>query len=518
MPYSSPEATLKMKIPFKMGNIFHRFIEVVRGTVDRCEHDSVSDKGNGENEYRYVWCRTCGAKLIRIRYKTYIGGRGGGKSHGVGYYVVSQLVAGKRWVCAREVQGSIRESVHRLISNKIEEMGLNDFFTITDSSIKCRQSGGNTVFVGLFRNVHNIKSLEDCDGVWVEEAEAVSEETWVKLIPTIRNEESEIICTLNTRYVEDATYKRLITNQPFNALVTWINYPDNEFFPKVLKIEMEADKARDFDLYEHVWLGKPLLTGSRVWPDFEKQVHVREIEVNKLKEVGNFFMSIDPHSAFYPAILWWCVFPKNGGKNWPEDYVKYVYDEWPRVADIGGYYSDLRKKLYYSGSLKDLAKVIYTRDGTAEYGIQIRKRFIDTRYAKAAGGANWSTSTVGVIQEWAKRENGGIVLDMPAEKLLSTMKSVLGDELKYNKLIPIGEWNEPVALVHPRCKNLIQSLTNHRCIEGKEQEDETYKDFSDAWRIGRAGIVDNRWRDPMKKPIAQDVHSYETAELEWMAA
>lgn len=507
------------KLPKKMQSLFQRFIVIENGDNDRCEHKIVrKDVG----DYRHVVCDSCGAVLVRVRYKTFVGGRGGGKSHGVAQYVVLMMLQGERWVCAREVQGSIRESVHKLLTIKIEEMGLRDFFNITDTYIKCPQSGGEAVFVGLFRNVHNVKSLEDCDGVWIEEAEAVSEETWVKLIPTIRNEESEIVCTFNTRYLEDATYKRLVTNQPFNGLVTWINWYDNEFFPDVLRIEMEQDKVRDPDLYEHVWEGKPLLIGSRVWPDFDKVVHVRDIGNKELKEElkANFFMSIDPHSAFYPAILWGAVFPINGGKNWPEDYVKYIYDEWPKYEDIGGYYSDLRKKLYYNGSLKDLAKIIYTRDGTAEFGIEIRKRFVDTRFAKAAGGANWSTSTQGLIQEWSKRENGGILLDMPAEKLLSSIKMVLSDELKYNKLMPIGEWNQPKVYVHSRCKNLIQSLLNHRCVEGKEQEDETYKDFSDAFRIMRAGIVDSKWRDGYKDKTltAEQYAIMDSDNLSWMAA
>ena len=519
---NAPTLDLKLKIPYKMGNLFQRFIEAERGTVEGCKHERV-EKYKDEAEYKYVRCVDCGAKLIRVRYKTYVGGRGGGKSHGVAYYVVTRLIQGKRGVCAREVQGSIRESVHKLLSDKIAELGLSEFFTITDTSIKCPQSGGHAIFAGLFRNVHNVKSLEDCDFVWLEEAENISEETWVKLIPTIRNEESEIITTFNTRYKEDPTYKRLVVNQPFNALTTWINFEDNEFFPDVLRIEMEQDRARgDDDAFQHVWHGAPLLIGSRVWPDFDKVVHVKDIDLKKLKDEfkANFFMSIDPHSAFYPAILWCAVFPINGGKNWPEDYIKYYYDEWPKYEDLGGYYSDLRKKRYYNGSLKELAKIIYTRDGTAEYGIEIRKRFVDTRFAKAAGGANWSTSTQGLVQEWAKPENGGILLDMPSEKLLGSIRMVMSDEFKYNQLMPIGEWNQPKILAHPRCKNLIQSWLNHRCVEGKETEDETWKDFSDASRIMRAGIVDNKWRDGSKinSLKAEQYGIMDQDNLSWMAA
>jgi hypothetical protein len=437
------------------------------------------------------------------------------------------MMKGKRYVCGREVLASIPQSVYKVIKNYIYKLGVQDFFEITDKIIKCPKSGGEAIFVGLFRNVHNVKSLEDCDGVWLEEAENISDETWTDLIPTIRNEESEIITTFNTRYLEDSTYKKLVTNQPFNAITTWINYYDNEFFPDVLRIEMEQDKANkdDPEKYEHVWLGKPRLTGSRIWPMFDKTTHVTYFEqitppMEELKKIGNFFMSIDPHSAYYPAILWWVVWPKNERKNWPEDCYKYVYDEWPRKEDLGGYYSDLRKKLYYNGSLKDLAKIIYGRDGAAEYGIKIRKRFVDTRYAKAAGAANWSTSTTGLVQEWRKPENGGVELDMPAEKLLSSIRMVLVDEMQYNRFMQIIPGvNDPSIGVAPHCHNLIQSLLNHRCVEGSEKEDEYFKDFSDAFRIGRAGIVDSRWTDPMRVNEAlEPFYQGAGGPQDWMAA
>jgi hypothetical protein len=461
------------------------------------------------------------------RYKVLYGGRGGAKSWGIAQYIVIRMLQGRiRVVCAREIQSSIKESVHRLIGNQIEAMGLRDAFVITDTSIRCRGNGSEAIFAGLFRNVHNIKSLEDCDICWVEEAENVSEETWQKLIPTIRNEKSEILISFNTRYIEDPTYKRFVADPPDNCITRLVNFPDNPYFPKVLDIEQKADRLRDLDLWEHIWMGKALLTGSRIWQPFDKAVHVREWKLNTLKDKANFFMSIDPHSAYYPAILWWAVFPKFEGscgssvktRQWPGDFYKYIYDEWPRHEDLGGYYSDLRKKLYYNGSLKDLAKIIYTKDGTAEYGIKIRKRFVDTRYAKAAGAANWSTSTQGLVQEWAKPENGGIVCDMPAEKLLSSIRMVIVDEMQYNKFMPICDANEPSIFVNGNCRNLIQSLLNHRCVEGKEVEDEIYKDFSDSYRIGRAGIVDCPWRDPMRKEQQQYENSYQGSNsLQWMA-
>jgi hypothetical protein len=379
-------------------------LEAPREVVEPIEKPPVVRVADEGPKIKVCMPEVVGDTLARkIRYKVLYGGRGGGKSWGIAQYIIARMYEKRtRVVCARETQSSIRESVHHLLTNQIEAMGLRAAFDITDTSITCLRTGSEAIFAGLFRNVHNIKSLEDCDICWVEEAEKVGELSWIALLPTIRNENSEIIISFNTKYIDDPTYKRFVANPPDNAVVRLVNYYDNPYFPKVLQIEMEADRKRDFQLYEHVWEGKPLLTGSRLWQPFDKQVHVRNWNMEGIKGAANFFMSIDPHSAYYPAILWWAVWPKNDRKEWPQDFYKWVYAEWPTVSDLGGAYHDLRKKVYYTGSLKDLAKIIYARGGTAEHQIQIRKRFVDTRYAKAAGAANWSTSTQGLIQEWAK--------------------------------------------------------------------------------------------------------------------
>ena len=455
-----------------------------------------------------------------VRYKCLYGGRGAGKSWGIAQYIIIRALKCKtRIVCARETWTSIDESVHKLLVDTIERLELFDSFTITNDSILAR-NGSEIFHAGLCRNVHNLKSLEGCDVCWVEEAENIAAEAWEKLRPTIRNEASQIIISFNTRYADDPTYELFVTKQPLNCITRKINYPDNLYFPKVLQLEMEADKARDPDLYAHVWLGEPLLTGSRIWPDFDKLIHVKHWDLKELKDKANFFMSIDPHSAYYPAIIWGAVWPKPGARSWPEDYYKYIYSEWPTREDVGGDYCDLRKKLYFSGDLKDLAKVIYTKDGTAEFGITIKKRFVDTRYAKAAGGVNWTTSTQGLISTWAKREHGGIVLTQPAESTMSAIKSTIATEFRYNKLMPVACWNEPTIYIDPSCANLIQSLTNHRCVEGKEVEDEKYKDFSDALRILYAGMTYYPYKDPKIKGANIKYHRAPARKGEdsWMGA
>lgn len=189
------------------------------------------------------------------RYKCIYGGRGGGKSHAVATYLLSLAAkAPMRILCGREFQSSIRESVHRLLCDKIDALGLGGRFQILDKSIRGR-NGSEFIFEGLRHNISRIRSLEGIDVAWVEEGQHVSNASWEILIPTIRKPGSEIIVTFNPELETDATYQRFVLHPPQNALVLKVSYADNPWFPDVLRSEMEDLKQRDPDAYAHVWLG-----------------------------------------------------------------------------------------------------------------------------------------------------------------------------------------------------------------------------------------------------------------------
>lgn len=433
------------------------------------------------------------------RYKVAKGGRGSAKSWS---FADALLLTGMenplRILCAREIMNSIKESVHRLLSDRIKSLGLEDFYTINATAITGR-NGTNFLFVGLFRNVNQIKSLEGIDRVWVEEAESVSKDSWDLLIPTIRKPGSEIWVTYNPQFEDDDTHQRFAVNPPDNAVVRHVNYDDNPYFPDVLQKEMEQDKARDKSKYETVWLGLPKGGGRRVWPSFSKETHVREFDMDFIAKRGNCYMAMDPHSKYYPFIVWIAILPKNNRGKWPEDFYKHVYAEWPTVDEIQGQYHDLRKKLMYTGSLADVARACYAHDG-AEHGIQIRSRLADPRYANGAGGWNWSTSTEGLVELFAKRENGGMTLELPEIKTLDGQREVIHADMLWNTMQERSPFNEPNFSVSAKCKNVIASLTNHRLEEDTDKEDEKYKDPSDALRIGYAGF--DEYEDP-SQPVKE---------------
>lgn len=189
------------------------------------------------------------------RYKVLWGGRGGAKSWGIAR---AMLILGTktplRILCAREFQTSIRDSVHKLLSDQIVSLGLTEFYDVIDRTIRGR-NGTEFNFIGLKNNVANVKSYEGVDICWIEEAQTVSSRSWDVLIPTIRKEGSEIWISFNPELETDPTYQRFIIHSPENAQVQKINWSDNPWFPETLRLEKDALKARDPEAYNMVWEG-----------------------------------------------------------------------------------------------------------------------------------------------------------------------------------------------------------------------------------------------------------------------
>lgn len=190
------------------------------------------------------------------RYKLLHGGRGSAKSWSVARYLVIKAAFGNyRILCTREMQNSIRDSVYKLLVDQIHNLKLENYFAIQKDGIYGR-FGSEFLFKGLKHNISGIRSTEGIDICWIEEAEMVSDDSWMLLIPTVRKEDSEILITWNPETDGSATDFRFCKNLPPETAWAEVNFEDNPWFPEVLKKEMEYDKRIDFEKYEHVWLGK----------------------------------------------------------------------------------------------------------------------------------------------------------------------------------------------------------------------------------------------------------------------
>jgi phage terminase large subunit len=191
------------------------------------------------------------------RYKVARGGRGSAKSWS---FARALLIKGTnrklRVLCAREVQLSIKQSVHKLLKDQISILGLDGFYTVNETEIKGR-NGTEFAFTGLSQlTVDTIKSFEGYDICWVEEGQAISKRSWEILIPTIRKEHSEIWISYNPDLETDETHHRFTTNKPVNCCNVEMNWRDNPWFNKVLDDERLYCKEHYPDDYDNIWEGK----------------------------------------------------------------------------------------------------------------------------------------------------------------------------------------------------------------------------------------------------------------------
>lgn len=244
------------------------------------------------------------------RFKIYEGGRGGAKSWN---FARALLLLGYqrplRILCAREMQKSIKESVHKLLVDQIKAMGLTHFYEILQSEI--RGANGTTIaFEGIRLNAANLKSYEGVDICWVEEAQSVSDQSWRDLIPTIRKENcfihsneqatwSEIWISFNPLLETDPTYVRFIKKTPSNSVHMHTTYRDNPWYPKPLLAEIEDLKATDYDEYLHVYEGqcKQNLEGA-IYAEQMRELTLRQAE--RAAEMGLAVLRV-PHERGTPV-------------------------------------------------------------------------------------------------------------------------------------------------------------------------------------------------------------------------
>jgi len=191
------------------------------------------------------------------RYKAAHGGRGSGKSHFFGEFLVETCEAerGTSAVCIREAQRTLAQSSKRLIESKIAALGLGHQFKIFNDKIET-PGDGIIIFRGMQdHTADSIKSLEGFRIAWVDEAQNLSARSLALLRPTIRAEGSELWASWNPRRRSDAIDDFFRTKKPAGAIVVNANWRDNPWFPSVLEDERKTDLLLYPDRYDHIWEG-----------------------------------------------------------------------------------------------------------------------------------------------------------------------------------------------------------------------------------------------------------------------
>jgi phage terminase large subunit len=215
------------------------------------------------------------------RYKVLYGGRGGAKSWGIARALLILATSKKiRVLCTREIQKSIKDSVHRLLQDQIQSLGYGGLFDVVRDEIRCPSTGSMFLFAGLSdQTVDSIKSFEGVDIVWVEEAHSVTKRSWAILITTIRKSDSEIWVSFNPELDTDETYVRFVLHPPPDTVLIPMSWRDNPWFPEILRKEKDHLQATDPEEYDNVWEGKPktVVAGAIYKKEILKAVEDRRI-------------------------------------------------------------------------------------------------------------------------------------------------------------------------------------------------------------------------------------------------
>jgi phage terminase large subunit len=199
------------------------------------------------------------------RFKVLYGGRDSAKSWSIARALLLEgaekpLAIG----CFREVQKSIKDSVHQLLSNQVQELGLGSFYDVLTTDIRGK-NGTTFGFAGLSAQTReSIKSWEGLDRAWVEEAQTVSKRSWDILEPTIRKPGSEILVSFNPDMDTDETYKRFVTNPSPEVASAFVNWNDNPWRSQVLDAARERMQREAPDDYAHIYGGlcRPAVEGA----------------------------------------------------------------------------------------------------------------------------------------------------------------------------------------------------------------------------------------------------------------
>lgn len=199
------------------------------------------------------------------RYRGAWGGRGSAKTRTFAKMaaVIGALAAeaGEEGIvlCCRQFMNSLDDSSLAEVKAAISsEPWLEERYEVGEKYIRTVPQLAGRVdfkFAGLDRNLDSIKSKARVLLCWVDEAETVIEAAWVKLIPTVREDNSEVWVTWNPESTRSATHKRFRQSTPNRSKIVEMNWRDNPWFPSVLEEERQNDLRDRPDQYEHIWEG-----------------------------------------------------------------------------------------------------------------------------------------------------------------------------------------------------------------------------------------------------------------------
>jgi len=200
----------------------------------------------------------------RVRYRVLYGGRFSSKSWDAAINALNfSRMAKIKVMCARRFQNSIERSVYTVLCDLIYQFGWQDEFEIQKTKIINLTTGSDFIFLGIDRNINEIKSTEGIDILWLEEAIYITKKQFEEILdPTIRRDESEVWLVFNPSSITDYVWQRFIIKPAPGTLRRLINYTENSNLSQT-SLNLAANmREEDKEGYEHIYLGVPKEDGE----------------------------------------------------------------------------------------------------------------------------------------------------------------------------------------------------------------------------------------------------------------
>lgn len=271
-------------------------------------------------------------KLIPVfsgqaRYRGAYGGRGSGKTRtfalmtAIWAYRLAESGTSGVILCGREFMNSLEDSSMEEVKQAIRSVPwLDSYFEMGERYIRTKNRRVSYVFVGLRHNVDSLKSKARVLVAWIDEAENVSETAWMKLLPTVREKDSEVWVTWNPEKDGSPTDERFRKRVPEGGRIVQLNYADNPWFPDVLDLERQADFDR-LDPQTYAW----------VWDGAYRKNSAAQILSGKYR-LGVFVPQADWSGPYYGIDWGFSQDPTAGVKLWIHDQTLYVEHEASRIG------------------------------------------------------------------------------------------------------------------------------------------------------------------------------------------
>ena len=151
---------------------------------------------------------------------------------------------------------SLSDSSFEEVKTAIQEVPwLAAHFDLGESYIRTKDGRISYTFSGLTRNIASVKGKSRLLLAWIDEADDVAEASWATLIPTLREEGSELWVTWNPKRKGSATDIRFKADDSALTKITQINWRDNPWFSDKSERVRIKDMAERPGSYSHIWEG-----------------------------------------------------------------------------------------------------------------------------------------------------------------------------------------------------------------------------------------------------------------------